>query len=60
MNSPAGFGGSAAIGAVNQTSAPAAAAKTKKSTWEQLGNANQHVAQEKATTHVSINTHHSD
>lgn len=32
----------------------------KKSGWDHVANLNQHVAQERAATHVSINTHHSD
>lgn len=57
-----GSGSSAGIGGQNAEQAEQNASKPKQKTFmEHLsGLNNQHIGQEKASTHVSINTHHSD
>lgn len=57
-NGSAGIGGTASSPSGQKASEQQG--RGKKSFLEQLGTANNHVAQEKAATHVSINTNHSD
>lgn len=58
--SPGNSEASAGIGGGSQSPSGQPVQGNRKSWVDHLGTANQHVAQEKAATHVSINTNHSD